>query len=233
MSRSSLRARALPSMPQPQRRHAMFFTKPLVLVALGAALVTPDAALPLTAGESVLAPAMRTQAMKPTVRSIKLRSGINLQYVEQGDKSGVPMLLLHGYTDSWRSFEGVLRHLPESIHAFALTQRGHGDADRPAAGYRTRDFAADVAAFMDALELERAIIVGHSMGSTNAMRFAIDYPERVLGLVVLGTFASYRGNPVIAEFWDKGVSRLTDPIEPAFAREFQQSTLAQPVPAAF
>jgi non-heme chloroperoxidase len=173
------------------------------------------------------------QAMKPTVRSVKLPSGVRLQYVEQGNPSGVPVLFLHGYTDSWRSFERILPHLPESIHAFAVTQRGHGDADRPTAGYRTRDFAADVAAFMDALELKRAIIVGHSMGSTNAMRFAIDYPDRTLGLMVLGTFAGYRGNPVIAEFWETGASRLTDPIEPAFAREFQESTLAQSVPGTF
>lgn len=171
--------------------------------------------------------------MKPTIRSVELPNGITLQYVEQGHPGGVPVLFLHGFTDSWRSFERVLPHLPASIHAFALTQRGHGDSDRPAAGYRTRDFAADVAAFMDALGLRRAIIVGHSMGSTNALRFAIDYPERTQGLVLAGSFATYRGNPVIAEFWETGVSRLMDPVQAAFAREFQQSTLAQPVPATF
>ena len=211
----------------------MFSTKPFFFAALGAALVVPGTALPFTADESGLALRMETRAMKPTVRSVKLSSGIELQYVEQGNPGGVPVVFLHGYTDSWRSFERALPHLPESIHAFSLTQRGHGDSDRPAAGYRTRDFAADVAAFMDALGLQRAIIVGHSMGSTNALRFAIDHPERTLGLVVLGTFASYRGNAVIAEFWETGVARLTDPIEPAFAREFQESTLAQPVPATF
>ena len=68
----------------------------------------------------------------------------------------------------------VLPHLPGSIHAFALTQRGHGDADRPGSGYRTRDFAADVAAFMDALGLGQAIVVGPSMGGTNAKRFGLD-----------------------------------------------------------
>ena len=39
------------------------------------------------------------------------------------------MLLLHGVSDSWRSFEPVLPHLPASLHAFALSQRGHGDSD--------------------------------------------------------------------------------------------------------
>ena len=171
--------------------------------------------------------------MTPTVRSLELPNRVKLPYVEQGDPAGMPVLFLHGFTDSWRSFEPVLPHLPESIHAFALTQRGHGDADRPATGYRAHDFAADVAGFMDALGLERAIIVGHSMGSTNALRFAIDYPERTMGLVLAASFATYRGNPVVMEFWETAVSQLTDPIDPAFARDFQQSTLAHPLPPRF
>jgi pimeloyl-ACP methyl ester carboxylesterase len=176
---------------------------------------------------------METQAMTPTIRIVELPNRLKLPYVEQGDPSGVPVLFLHGVTDSWRSFERVLPHLPKSIHVFALTQRGHGDADRPATGYRTRDFAADLAAFMDALGLEQVIVVGHSMGSTNALRFAIDHPERTLGLVLLGSFATYRSNPVVVEFWETALSGLTDPIDPALAREFQQSTLARPVPAPF
>jgi pimeloyl-ACP methyl ester carboxylesterase len=166
-------------------------------------------------------------------KSVELSTRVKLPYVEQGDPAGVPVLLLHGVSDSWRSFAPVLPHLPGAIRAFALSQRGHGDADRPATGYRTRDFAADVAAFMDALGLEQAIVVGHSMGTTNALRFAIDHPGRTLGLVLTGTFATYRGNPDIVELWEAAVSRFTDPIDREFVREFQQSTLAQPVPEAF
>jgi pimeloyl-ACP methyl ester carboxylesterase len=167
------------------------------------------------------------------VKHVEIPNGIRLPYVEQGDPSGVPMVLLHGFTDSWHSFERVLPHLPQTIHAFALTQRGHGDADRPATGYRTRDFAADIAAFVNALDLGPAVVVGHSMGSTNAFRFAIDYPELTRGLVLVGAFASYRGNRVAMEFWESAVSRLADPIDSSFVREFQESTLAQPVPPAF
>lgn len=104
-----------------------------------------------------------------------------LQYVEHGDPAGTPVLLLHGVTDSWRSFETVLPHLPASIRAFAVTQRGHGDASRPPAGYRYADFAADLVALMDVLGLESALVSGHSMGRAIAQRFAIDYPERTLG----------------------------------------------------
>ena len=171
--------------------------------------------------------------MTPLVRSIALPSGVRLSYVEQGNPSGIPVLFLHGVTDSWHSFEPVLPHLPSSLHAFALTQRGHGDADRPTAGYRTRDFAADVAAFVNAVGLGPTAIVGHSMGATNAQRFAIDHPQRLLGLVLVGAFASYHGNPTVMEFWESAVSQLSDPIDPAFVRGFQESTLARPVSPAF
>jgi pimeloyl-ACP methyl ester carboxylesterase len=142
------------------------------------------------------------------------------------------VLLLHGLTDSWRSFEPALRFLPDDLRVIALSQRGHGDAARLAGGYRTRDFAEDAAALLKALDAGPAIIVGHSMGSTNALRFAIDFPELTRGLVLLGSFAGYERNPVIRELW-ASVSQLTDPIDPGFALEFQRSTLAQPVPPDF
>jgi pimeloyl-ACP methyl ester carboxylesterase len=164
------------------------------------------------------------------VKSVALSTGVTLQYVEHGDRSGAPVVLLHGITDSWRSFAPALPHLPSSLRAFALTQRGHGDAERPATGYRTRDFAADVAAFIEALDLGPAIIVGHSMGSTNGLRFAIDFPHHTRGLVLIGAFATYQHNPDMTHFWNSTVALLTDPIDPAFVREFQESTLAIEVP---
>src|SRR5574341_1389047 len=111
------------------------------------------------------------QTLETTQKRVKLSTGVELPYVEQGDRAGVPVIFLHGITDSWRSFERVLPHLPKSIHALALSQRGHGDADRPVAGYQPQNFAADVAAFIEALKLGPAVIAGHSMGSTIAQRF--------------------------------------------------------------
>ena len=171
--------------------------------------------------------------MIDNIKTVEISNRITLPYVEHGDRSGLPMILLHGVTDSWRSFELMLPHLPKTVHAVAMTQRGHGDADRPVTGYRTRDFAADIAAFADSLDLGPAVIVGHSMGSTHALRFAIDYPKLTRGLVLVSSFSSYRSNSAIAALWESAVSRITDPVSPAFVREFQESTLAQPVPKAF
>jgi non-heme chloroperoxidase len=171
--------------------------------------------------------------MAPILRSVELPNRVKLPYVEQGDASGVSLLLLHAIADSWHAFEPVLAHLPNSIHAFALTQRGHGDASRPKAGYRVHDFATDLAAFMDAIQLDAAVIAGGSSGGFVARRFAIDHPKRTLGLVLMGSPARLRDKPGLQELWDSTVSKLTDPIDPGFVREFAASTLAQPVPQAF
>ena len=98
--------------------------------------------------------------MKPVINVVTLANGILLPFAEQGDPCGLPMVFLHGFLDSWRSFELVLRHLPPSIRAFAPSQRGHAGASRPASGYRVLDFAADLAAFLDAVGVEAACVGG-------------------------------------------------------------------------
>lgn len=160
---------------------------------------------------------------RPIEQRVELETGITLPYVVQGEPSGIPVILLHGITDSWRSWESVLAGLPGSIQAVAPTQRGHGAADRPATGYRFEDFAADLAAFLDALGIERAVVAGHSVGSQVAQRFAMDHPDRLLGLVLVGSVTTWQGNPAVAEVWESGFSTLTDPLDPAFVRAFQAS----------
>ena len=170
---------------------------------------------------------------KPVIKSVELPNQVRLPYAEQGHSSSLPVVLLHGFADSWRSFELVLPHLPEAIHAFALTLRGHGDASRPATGYGVRDFAADLANFQDAMRLRGAVIVGHSMGSAVAVRFAIDRPERTMGLVLVGASPTIAGTAAAREIWDSTISKLTDPVDPALVRVMSESMLARPVPPAF
>jgi pimeloyl-ACP methyl ester carboxylesterase len=137
--------------------------------------------------------------------------------------------MLHGYSDSWRSFEHVMAHLPDDLRAIAVTQRGHGDAQRPAAGYTPREFADDAIATLDALGIERVVIVGHSMGSWIAERIAVDHPDRVLGVVLAGAVGQVGGNPDVAELV-AAAQTFTDPVGEEFCREFQLSTLEQPLP---
>ncbi len=171
--------------------------------------------------------------MNPS-KTIDLRGGITLAYREHGERDGTPVIALHGVTDSQRSFDPVLPHLPRGLRWFSLTQRGHGESAKPAGdAYRPRDFAGDVAAFMDAMSIDRAVVVGHSMGSVNAQRFALDHRERVLGLVLAGSAPFFGRHPDMVAFWRNDIAALTDPIDPAFARDFQLSTLARPVSPEF
>ena len=154
---------------------------------------------------------------------------ISLPYVEEGDATGVPVLMLHGATDSWRSYEPVLPHLPDDIRAVAVTMRGHGDAPKPERGYRVEDLAGDVVALMEELDLGPAVLVGHSMGSMVAQRIAIEAPERVLGLVLAGAFGQPQANSPGLRELRADFGEIQDPIERQLAHEFQESTTASPL----
>jgi non-heme chloroperoxidase len=171
--------------------------------------------------------------MEYQVKSVKLPTGVTLEYVDQGDPAGTPVLFLHGLSDSWHSFELVLPHLPESVRAIAVSQRGHGQSSHPEEGYGFDEFASDVAALLDALPLDTAFVVGHSLGSSIAQRFAIDHSDKTQGLVLVGSFFSMAQSRVPQELWESVVSSMEDPVDPDFVREFQESTLTKPVPKAF
>jgi pimeloyl-ACP methyl ester carboxylesterase len=110
-----------------------------------------------------------------------------------------------------------------------MTQRGHGEAGKPRKGYRVRDFAADLAAFMDRLGLGSAVVVGASSGGFAARCFALDHGSRTLGLVLLGTPAALRGKPRVEEMWESTISELTDPVDPAFVRRFVEGAVGRSV----
>jgi pimeloyl-ACP methyl ester carboxylesterase len=160
---------------------------------------------------------------------ITLSSGITLEYVRRGDASGVPVIFLHGVTDSWRSFEWMLPHLPSTINAYAISVRGHGGSDRPAHGYDAEDFARDINGFMERLEIPSAVVVGHSMGSGIALQFALEYPSRTRALVLMGAMSKWGGTADIDDLV-AAVARFGDKVDPAFVLEFQLSTVATSVP---
>ena len=163
-----------------------------------------------------------------TEQSVRLPNGAMVRYVEQGPADAMPLILLHGFPDSWLSYETVLANLPSTIHAIALSQRGFGNSDKPEGSYHPHDLASDLADFMTLRRIPRAIITGHSMGALVAQSFAVAFPERVAGLVLIGTFMTLRDNTELAALIDE-VDTMADPIELDLVRAFQASTLAQPV----
>jgi non-heme chloroperoxidase len=163
--------------------------------------------------------------------NLRLGTGPRLHYVEYGDPDGKPVVFLHGWPDSWFSFSRVLPLLPATLRAVAVDQRGFGDSERPDTGYAIPDMAADVIAFLDALEIERATLVGHSFGTFVARQAAIAHPRRIAALVLIGTgFAA--SNPVTREV-QTVLRDLPDPIPVEFARDFQASTAYRPLPPEF
>ncbi|MDQ1507563.1 MAG: hypothetical protein QOD57_5290 [Actinomycetota bacterium] len=169
-------------------------------------------------------------AVTAITSTVTLPGGLTLSYAEQGDRSGPVLVLLPGPTDSWRSYEPILETITSSIRTVAVSQRGHGDSDKPATGYRVEDFAADIVPLFDARRIERAILAGHSGSCLVARRVAIDRPERIAGLVLEASPTTLHGDVRLEAFLESVVSRLEDPIDPGFARSFLVGTSSEQVP---
>lgn len=153
-----------------------------------------------------------------------LGSGLTLSFVEQGDRSGPALVLLPGPTDSWLSYKPILDLIPPAIRTIAVSQRGHGDSDKPDNGYRVANFAADVGELLDALNVERAVLTGHSGSCFTARRVAINQPKRVAGLVLESSPTTLRGEAGLKRFVRSVISNLTDPIDADFVRSFTIDT---------
>ena len=148
------------------------------------------------------------------VRSVRLANEICVSYLEQGDRSGIPVLLLHAWGESKASFDRLLPELPESLRVLAFDQRGHGGSDKPASGYELSTIASDVEGFMDVMGVESAVVCGSSSGGYVAQQVAVQAPSRVNALVLVGAPRTLQGTPAFAG----EVAALTDPIDPNWVR---------------
>jgi non-heme chloroperoxidase len=169
----------------------------------------------------------------PTITEhvLEVADGHRLRYARRGADASVTVVFVHGWPDSWRSFQPVLDALPPSIGAISISLRGFGGSDAPPDGYTPDDFAGDVHHLLGQLDITSAVLVGHSMGSLVVQRLAAAHPEMVPGLVLIGGL-NRLPDDVFDDVWSV-VQDLTDPIDEQFVREFQSSTLAAPVPDGF
>ena len=116
--------------------------------------------------------------------SIVTRQGI-LHYEVMG--RGKPLLLLHGWLESWRIWHDTMEYLSRHYRTYALDFWGFGDSDTERTAYRVDDFVEMVRYFMDYLGIRKAPIVGHSMGGTVALSLAIHDPDKVQRVAVIGS----------------------------------------------
>jgi 2-hydroxy-6-oxonona-2,4-dienedioate hydrolase/2-succinyl-6-hydroxy-2,4-cyclohexadiene-1-carboxylate synthase len=111
-------------------------------------------------------------------------NGVNLHYLQAG--RGPDMIMLHGFSGNLAVWH--LRMVPMLQDDFRVTTidlRGHGHSSMPPSGYTTRDMAHDLLAFMDAMNIEQADLVGHSYGADIVLHFALLFPHRARKLVLI------------------------------------------------
>jgi len=112
-------------------------------------------------------------------------NGIDIHYAEYG--SGHPLLLLHGGTANLESWEAQIPVLAEHFRVIAPDTRGHGKTENPSETLSYRVLADDVAAFIQALNLQKPLVFGYSDGGQIALELGIHYPELPGALVLGGT----------------------------------------------
>jgi pimeloyl-ACP methyl ester carboxylesterase len=122
-------------------------------------------------------------ASEPTEHDVKVLT-YNIHYWEAG--SGAPLLLLHGTGGEGARWMPNIKGLANDFHVFAIDQIGFGASDKPLTNYHSGVMAEFAAGFLKAVGVERATIVGQSMGAGVALYMAVHYPEMVDHLVMVG-----------------------------------------------
>ncbi|MVU76282.1 alpha/beta fold hydrolase [Nocardia sp. ET3-3] len=108
-------------------------------------------------------------------------AGRTLSYLDFGG-TGRTLVALHGHMSDGASFADLASNLTPGRRLIALDQRGHGHSDR-ADEYSREGYLADLLALLDHLGLDRAVLLGHSLGGINAYQFAARHPERVDAII--------------------------------------------------
>ena len=130
------------------------------------------------------------------------RDGVRIHYEEAG--SGPPVLITHGYSSSTRAWEGQAKSLSDTYRIITWDMRGHAETDSPEEQEKYSEAATvdDMAALLDHLGIEKAVISGLSLGGYMSLAFNLKYPERVRALMLFDTGPGYN-NPKGREAWNE------------------------------
>ena len=150
-------------------------------------------------------------------QTVTLANGQVLAYVSMGNPKGTPVVLIHGYTDNARDWVPLVPYLAPQFRLILVDIRGHGRSAKPECCYTRLDFAYDIKLLLDALHVERADIVGHSLGSIIAQTFAEFWPERTQRVVLIASTGGHRPGtvpPRPAYDYANEIRQLQEPIDP-------------------
>ena len=109
-------------------------------------------------------------------------NGINIHYEEYG--SGIPLILLHGGTGTIEEWEPLIPSFEQNFHIYALDSRGHGKTENPSGKLSYRVMADDVAAFIQALDIQKPFVCGYSDGGQICIELGMRYQGLSRGLVI-------------------------------------------------
>lgn len=126
-------------------------------------------------------------------------NGIKLHYLDWGGQ-GETLLFLAGLGHNAHIFDDLAPRFTARFHVVAMTRRGFGLSDKPESGYDIETRVSDVLGFLDALHIERVILVGHSIAGDELTAFAAAHPDRVESLIYLD--AAYDHSPLAAAVKD-------------------------------
>ena len=115
---------------------------------------------------------------------VRLKNGVNYHYIQVGE--GPDLVMLHGLGGNLAVWHlKIIPALRDHFRILTFDFRGHGRSDFPPTGYSTGDLADDLEQLLDALEIERSLMVGHSYGADTALYFALTRPDRVRQVVAV------------------------------------------------
>lgn len=133
-------------------------------------------------------------------------NNIQLHYLDHKGDFG-PLVLMPGLTANAHSFDGlILAGLSPALRVLAVDLRGRGLSSKPESGYSMADHAADILGLLDALDIQKVMLGGHSFGGLLALYMAAHYPDRVRNLVVIDAAGSM--HPKVRELIKPAVDRL-------------------------
>ena len=144
-------------------------------------------------------------------------NGVRLRYLDWGTRGLPPMVCLHGHTGQARIWDEFAEVMRDSYHVYAVDQRGHGESAHALDGYARDRFVEDLAAFVDALELERFTLSGLSMGGWHSMLYTAEHPDRVERIVMVDIGPEPSEEAVAASGSRPLTPMAFDTIEEAFA----------------
>lgn len=148
-------------------------------------------------------------------KTVVLPNGETLAYIDTGDAAGLPVVLIHGYTDNARDWVPMVPYLSKRYRLILVDIRGHGQSSKPECCYTRLDFAYDIKLLFDALKIPRADIVGHSLGSIIAQTFAEYWPEHTRRVVLISSTGGRPPGAAAPPQFDFAaeIRKLKEPIE--------------------